>query len=438
VDRDAHQLAGAVTTAGRRVAVVGGGWAGIAAAVEAASQGHRVTLFETAAQLGGRARSVDAGERVLDNGQHILIGAYRDTLQLMRRVGVDPAAVLLRQPLRLPYPDGSGLCLPAGRPVPAFVRGVLGYRGWPWAARSAVLVQAGVWLAQGFRCPPQQSVQQLTHRLPRVVREELIEPLCVAALNTPAAQASAQVFLRVLKDALFGGPGCADLLLPRAPLRQLLPGPASEWLTRHGVDLRLGERAQALTANGRRWRINGLDFDAAVLACSASEAARLVQPVAPAWSGTAGRFDYEPIVTVYVQCKGARLAQPMTALRAGVEAPAQFVFDHGALGGPAGQFAFVISGARAWVDKGLSTCADATLAQALSAFPPGTWPEPPRVIACWAEKRATFLCSPALKRPPSHVASGLGAAGDYIEGPYPATLEGAVRSGLAAVRGLAL
>ncbi|MED5619271.1 hydroxysqualene dehydroxylase HpnE [Ideonella sp. BN130291] len=426
-----------MSSPGRRVAVVGGGWAGVAAAVEAVSQGHQVTLFETAAQLGGRARSVDSAGRLLDNGQHILIGAYRDTLQLIRRVGVDVDAALLRQPLRLQYPDGSGLCLPAGRPVPAFVRGVLRYRGWPWAARGAVLLQAGAWLAQGFRCPAHLTVERLVHRLPRVVRDELIEPLCVAALNTPAARASAQVFLRVLKDALFGGPGCADLLLPRVPLRHLLPQPAGAWLQSRGAELRLGERVQSLLADGAQWRLNGHCFDAVVLACTAAEAARLTAAVAPGWSAAAGGFEYEPIVTVYLACEGARLPQPMTALRTGPQAPAQFLFDHGALGGPAGQFACVVSGAREWVAQGLAACAEAAVAQALSAFPAGTWPATPRVVATWAEKRATFLCSPQLERPGSQVARGLIAAGDYIEGPYPATLEGAVRSGLAAARQLA-
>ena len=106
-----------------RVAVVGGGWAGLAAAVRATALGHQVTLFEMAPQLGGRARSVTHGGLTLDNGQHILIGAYRDTLALMRQVGVDPDAVLHREPLTLRYPDGSGLRLPAGPALLAFARG---------------------------------------------------------------------------------------------------------------------------------------------------------------------------------------------------------------------------------------------------------------------------------------------------------------------------
>ncbi|MFN6996374.1 MAG: phytoene dehydrogenase, partial [Aquincola tertiaricarbonis] len=96
-------------------------------------------------------------------------------------------------------------------------------------------------------------------------------------------------------------------------------------------------------------------------------------------------------------------------------------------------FAFVISGARDWAALGLEATAEATLLQAQAAFAPGTWPVVPTVLRTLAERRATFLCTPGLDRPPAAVAPGLWAAGDYVEGPYPATLEGAVRAGQAAL-----
>ena len=142
---------------------------------------------------------------------------------------------------------------------------------------------------------------------------------------------------------------------------------------------------------------------------------------------------YEPIVTVYLHCPGARLPCPMTALVDGPRAPAQYAFDHGALGANPGVFAFVASGARRWVDLGLDETAQAVLQQALAAMPAGTWPQPPTVLRVMAEKRATFRCTPLLCRPTPGIAGGLVAAGDYVEGPYPATLEGAVRSGEAAL-----
>ena len=407
--------------------MVGGGWAGIAAAVSLADAGHDVVVFEMAPQLGGRARSVAGADpdRPHDNGQHILIGAYRDSLALMRRLGVDPAQVLRRLPLALPYPGEPGLRLPPGPPLLAFARGVLAHRGWPLAARLGLLAAAGGWLARGFRCDAALSVAQLCVGMPAAVKRDLVEPLCVAALNTPAAQAGAQVFLRVLKDALFGGPGSADLLLPARPLSELLAGPATAWL---GPRLRLGRRVQRLEAG---WRVDGEAFDAIVLACTSLEAARLAADIAPEWAAAARDLGFEPIVTVYLHSPGSALPAPMLALREGPEAPAQFVFDHGQLGGAPGRFAFVVSGAAPWVARG--GVAEAVLAQARREL---AWASPPTLDRLLTEKRATFACTPGLRRPPARIAPGLWAAGDYIDGPYPATLEGAVRSGLAAAQGV--
>ena len=424
----------------RRLAVIGGGWAGLSAAVAATQAGHPVTLFEMAAHLGGRARRVDCGpELSLDNGQHILIGAYRETLSLMRHVGAEPDHLLLRRPLALVGPDGDGLRLGAGAPALAFARAVLGRRGWHLGERLGLLVAALRWHLSGFTADPNMSVAELTSGLSPRIQVALIEPLCVAALNTSAPQASASVFLRVLRDALFSGPGSADLLLPRAPLSALLPDPAARWLKAAGVDLRCGRRAMALTPQPAGWRLDGEDFDAVVLACTAPEAARLCQAHSPAWAALAQGFDYEPIVTVYLRSQGTRLAEAMTTLAAGDDEPAQFAFDLGAIdgGGPRdGIFAFVVSGARQWTERGLEACAEATLRQAQRALR-HEWQMAPTVLRTLIERRATFLCRPALVRPPVGVAAGLAAAGDYVDGPYPATLEGAVRSGSAAVRWLA-
>ncbi|MFT7723450.1 MAG: hydroxysqualene dehydroxylase HpnE [Roseateles sp.] len=410
-----------------KAAIVGGGWAGIAAAVALADAGHDITVFEMAPQLGGRARSV-AGQdatRPYDNGQHILIGAYRDSLALMRRLGVDPDAALMRLPLALPYPGEPGLRLPPGAPLASFTRGVLAQRGWPLGARLGLLAAAAGWLARGFRCDAAHSVAALCAGLPPAVRRDLVEPLCVAALNTPARDASAQVFLRVLRDALFSGAGSADLLLPRRPLSELLATPAAAWL---GGRLRLGARVQRLEPG---WRVDGEAFDAVVLACTSVEAARLTAGIAPGWSATAAALRFEPIVTVYLHSPGSTLPAPMLALRDGPDAPAQFVFDHGQLGGTPGRFAFVVSGAAPWVARG--GCAEAVRAQALREL---RWATPPVVARMLTEKRATFACTPGLARPPACIAPGLWAAGDYVAGPYPATLEGAVRAGLAAAQGV--
>ena len=433
--------------------MVGGGWAGLAAAVEACQRGHQVSLFEMAPQLGGRARSLpmhkgagqdqDGDTFALDNGQHILIGAYTQSLRLMTLLGVDPDQALLRLPLRLRYPRHEGLRLPPGLPLLSFARGVLQHSGWPLSAKLKLLSTAGRWLLQRFNCAPELSVAQLCASLPPSVMRDLIAPLCVAALNTPASQASAQVFLRVLRDALFGGQGSSDLLLPRLGLSALLADPARLWLVQRGAGLLLGQRVQSLIRQDADWLVDGRPFDAVILACAAGEAARLSRSINPAWSAAAQALRFEPIITVYLQCPGAALPAPMLTLRDGAQAPAQFAFDLGQLASEdsqrqssaqSGLFAFVVSGASPWVARGLAETGAAVLAQALREL---DWPAPPALFRVLAEKRATFACTPGLLRPPAVIAAGLWAAGDYVAGPYPATLEGSVRSGVAAAAAVA-
>ena len=411
----------------RRVAVVGAGWAGLAAAVDATQAGADVTLFEMAPQPGGRARSV--GD--LDNGQHICIGAYREVLRLMKTVGVDESEAFVRMPLTLVDSDGFGLRLGCGAPMPAFALAVLRRRGWRWRERVALLRLAARWSRSGFACAPAATVADLCAGLPVRVRSDFIDPLCVAALNTPAAEASGSVFLRVLHDALASGPGSADLLLPRLGLSALLATPASRWLSSQGATLRPAHRVERIERDGGGWRVDGAAFDRVVLAASAVESARLAAALAPAWAAAAAALRYEPIVTVYARSAGCRLPEPMMALSASAVAPAQFVFDRGRLGGADGLLAFVVSGAADWVERGSEAVEAAALAQARQTLAP--WLAGPlEVVRTIVEKRATFACTPGLVRPSGRVVEGIFAAGDYVDGPYPATLEGAVRSGAAA------
>jgi hydroxysqualene dehydroxylase len=421
-------------TPGLGIAVVGAGWAGLAAAVEATRAGAHVTLYEMAPTPGGRARDVVSHGGELDNGQHICIGAYRETLRLIDAVGVAQTAVFERLPLTLVDAEGLGLRMGGGAPLAAFAWAVAGRRGWSWRERIALLRVASRWRRAGFRTLPGETVADLASDLPAAVRRDFIEPLCVAALNTPAEEASGAVFLRVLHDGLVGSPGAADLLLPRVGLGSVFPAPALAWLERHGTTIRLAHRVERIERAGAGWHIDGGNADRIVIAASAVEAARLVGPHAAAWAAMAGALRHEPIVTVYARSAGCSLPEPMLALHADdARRPAQFVFDRGRLGGEAGTLAFVISGAAFWVGRGIAATEAATLAQGrteLGRFLRG----PLEVVRTIVEKRATFACTPGLVRPPMDVAPGLFACGDYLAGPYPATLEGAVRSGVAAAR----
>ncbi|MES2581189.1 MAG: hydroxysqualene dehydroxylase HpnE [Pseudomonadota bacterium] len=430
-----------------RVGIVGGGWAGMAAAVAACEAGHTVTVFEAARTLGGRARALqsslpDETPITLDNGQHILIGAYTETLRLMRQVGLDPDALLLRQPLSLPFPDGTGLQTPAYAthwPAPFdAIAAISTARGWTWAERLSLIRASLGWQIRRFTCAPTLSVAQLCSRMAPRVLHELIEPLCVSALNTPADQASAQVFLKVMQDALFGVRGGSHLLLPRTDLSALFPGAASRWITQRGGQVHLGQRVASLRWQAPHWLLDGQVFDRAVWATSSSNSAAALaessehapESIADSlktWAATAAALKFEAIATVYAWAPRARLPHPMLALRNTATAPAQFVFDRGQLGGPQGLLAFVVSAS----DGGREALQTAVLQQAISQLGPLGVPmlQPVQTVV---EKQATFACTPGLQRPPQVVAPGLYAAGDYVAGPYPATLEGAVRSGWAA------
>ncbi|MEO7886916.1 MAG: hydroxysqualene dehydroxylase HpnE [Polaromonas sp.] len=422
-----------------RVAIIGAGWAGCAAAVEATRLGYQTTLFETTRVAGGRARRVGgavAGEAVaLDNGQHILIGAYAETLRLMKDLCIDPDAALLRLPLTLQFPDGSGLKLPK-LPAPLdALAGIMLARGWSLADKLSMLKVAVGWQLRKFQCEPGQSVADLCRGLSPGAMASLIEPLCVSALNTPAERASGQVFLRVMHDSLFSESGGSNLLMPRTDLSALLPDAALRWLTAQGCAVRLGTRVQSIAPEGSSWVVSAdvsAAFDCVVLACPPHEAARLVEAASGLlpgdWLAQVKGLQHEALTTVYAWAPGVRLAQPMLALPADARAPAQFVFDRGQLGGPQGLLAFVIS---ASTGDG-ATLAAQVLAQAAQQLDLNTL----QLVQTIVEKRATFACTPGLRRPAADVAPGLYACGDYIAGPYPATLEGAVRSGLDAARRL--
>ena len=118
-----------------KIAIIGAGWAGMAAAVTATQAGHTAIIFEAAHAIGGRSRALkgilpNGQEVMLDNGQHILIGAYTDTLKLMHAVGVDPHTALLSQPMALLFPNGRGLQFPDWPTPLDALAGILGARGW--------------------------------------------------------------------------------------------------------------------------------------------------------------------------------------------------------------------------------------------------------------------------------------------------------------------
>lgn len=437
----------------RRVAVIGGGWAGCSAAVELARKGWAVDLFESARVLGGRARRVELNGMGLDNGQHIILGAYRETLRVLRTVGVAPGKSFLSLPLQMRYPaDSRGMDFVTLRlPAPLhMLAGLLRARGLSRDDKISLARFSTTARWMDWRLDQDCSVAELLDRFDQT--DSLIQlmwrPLCIAALNTPPERASAQVFLAVLRDSLGARRTASDMLIPRTDLSSLFPEHAATFVCQRGGTVRIGSTVNSIWRDGAGWRIALSDassesalpiFDAVVIATQAAHAAALIKaipdvPPIPA-------FTYEPITTCYLQYEPElRLAQPFFALLDDEVSGkwGQFVFDRGWLGArQAGLLAVVISASSEAIALGHDLLAQAIMMQLAEAFRNPRFSSPlwTKVIS---EKRATFSCTPALLRPKNETGvKGLILAGDYTAGEYPATLEAAVQSGMRAAALLA-
>jgi len=393
---------------------VGAGYAGMAAATALAERGARVTVFESAAVPGGRARRVTSQGTELDNGQHILVGAYAELFRAMRLVGVADSA-LLRTPLEIRYAEQFHIR-----------RGALGLAGAIFSARGLTLAEklrAARFVAAlrrlRFKLENDLPVADLLarHGQTGAAGHYLWRPLCVSALNTPPEMASARVFLAALRDTLGAGAAASDLVLPRVDLSRLFPEPAAQFVRARGGEMRMQSPVKDLGALRQSF--------ARVIVAVGPHQLKAVLPEAPEYS-------YQPIYTCYLQYEDrVALPFPMLGLANGL---AQWVFDRGALLGEKGRLACVISAQgdhqQMTLDELAETC-HRELSRARLVVGKPAWS---RVIA---EKRATIACSVGSKaklelpRIP-----GVAFAGDYTDPEYPPTLEAAVRSGVRAARQL--
>lgn len=410
-----------------KIAIVGAGYAGLAAAVELSAKGHRVDVFEASRTLGGRARAAKLDELEVDNGQHILIGAYTETLRLMRMVGADPDHLFKRTPLRFEFP-GEFLMVAPRLPAPLHTAfALLGAKGIDWREKwAAIRLMRGL-QADGFRIEPDLTVSDwLTqHGTPSRQRRLLWEPLCIAALNTPAARASAQVLANVLRDSLASNRAASDLLLPQVDLSALFPQPAAAFITQAGGALHDGCRVGTIQREGDAWKVDAAGpYSHIILAVAPYHLAALV----PALGSQVAHFEWEPIVTSYFSyAETIRLPQPMLGVDSGLS---QWLFDRGTLCGQHGLIAAVISARGRHLDLPQEAL-ERGIHQEIARLIPGL--PAPRAVRTITEKRATFACVPNLQRPGTKTnLPGLWLAGDYVAGDYPATIEGAVRSGVAA------
>ena len=466
MDRVAHGASGLTVdadTASRRgragmpVAVIGGGWAGCAAAWALSSRGIPVVLHEAAGVLGGRARRVERAGLPIDNGQHLLVGAYEATRSLLRSVHggrVDPG--LDRQRLEIvPFArDAAALRLRAQRLPPPWniAAGLALAKGIGLGDRIAALRWLKSLRESNYERPAAETVDAMLASLPPRVAHGAFAPLALAALNTPTDRASAQVFAHLL-GRVANGPGASDFLLPMLDLSELLPEPAARRVEARGGEIRLRSAAVVASASdqgvdihagGGTWRAA-----AAIVAVGPHQLAHVFAPgvaaqpdVADALEATAA-MRYESAATVYLGLR-ERVRLPSRIARLD-DAPGQWIFDrHDALERAPeaaaaralkGLVAVVISAAGAHDDldaKALAGRVQAQLKRLKPAFPVAVWSQ---VIV---ERRATFACSPGLRRPrTAAVGPRLRLAGDYLDPNLPATIEAAVASGEAAGRAVA-
>lgn len=440
------------------IAIIGAGWAGLSAAHHLVKAGRQVTLFEMSPIPGGRARQADVtlgGQQVrVDNGQHLLIGGYRETLALMRAASnqqhwSDPAG-LIRLPLQFSSTRSS--IRRRGPAQAGLLFGILTARGFGIRSRLAIATLGARLALAGWQTRPAETVSQLLTRLsqPDESIEQFWAPMCIAALNTAPDLACAQVFANVLHDSMLSGLRSSDFLIPATDLGTLMPVPMLEQLTRNGATARLScpvrrIRADPAAGDTVQWqvhtRIDQPRFRHLVLATPIHSTARLLADVAPELSEQLLRFSYESIQTVYVAWpeQQAPAIPPITMLDQddAADCPGQWLFAR------PGQSGLTIASVVVSAPPDISRLENSELARQVGAqlVKQLRLPAPLDTVVIH-EKRATFSCTP--NRPlASHrhvngapLPEGIRLAGDYCWPRYPATLESAVLSGINAARDL--
>ncbi len=437
----------------RHVIVVGGGLAGLSAAIRAADAGWQVTLVESRPRLGGAThsftREVDGAPLHLDNGQHVFLRCCTAYRQFLRRLGVEQQTVLqsrldvpVVEPVtgrtarlrrdRLPAPLHLSRALaryrllsPADR-VRA-IRGALALRGVDRTAASADQQTLATWLRAHGQTP--------------ATIGRLFDVFTVATLNAPAEQASLRLGAMVFQDGLLRDAGASDIGYSRVPLGQLHGAAAAAALNRLGATIELRTHVRAIDQAGNRWRVrtdaHSLYADAVVLAVPHDVAARLLPEGAVADCGAPSRLGVSPIVNAHVVYDRRVMDEPFVAA---VESPAQFVFDRTEPSGLArGQYLAVsVSAADAWIDEPVARLREVFVPE-LARLLPRARQATVRHFFVTRERSATFRPVPgsgASRLPTRTAFDGLMLAGAWTDTGWPATMEGAVRSGVAAAAAL--
>lgn len=422
------------------VVIVGGGWSGLAAAIELTRQRVPVILLESAKQLGGRARSVQLDDLRVDNGQHMLLGAYESTLDLLKIIGIRESSVLKRQPLSFQWFKHNKRHVSFSTPkLPAPLHlawALLTAKGLPLSDRITALKFSKKLREMNFSLAEDCSVETLLkdNDQSEAVIKAIWEPLCLGALNTQINEASAQVFLRTLSDSFSHTRSDSDLLLTRKDLGAIFPEPALDYIERHQGSVRLGQRVLDLeisdnTISGVSLTEGKINSQYVVLATPGTQTKNLIEKHSELLevSNKLQHIQYRPICTVYLQYpSNIKLGR---WLQGSLDTTTQWIFDR-RLYGQNGLMSVVISSDGEHMSWDNETLCETVRKELATFFP--RWPEP---LSCHVirEKRATFACTVNINkfRPDSRSpVNGLWLAGDYTNNGLPGTIEGAIRSGI--------
>jgi squalene-associated FAD-dependent desaturase len=433
------------------VVVLGGGLAGITAALDCADAGRTVTLVEVRRRLGGAAYSFEREGLQMDNGQHVFLRCCEAYRALLARLGSThlvevqprlsipvlspgrPPALLRRGALPAPLHLAGALArypyLSLGRRLGA-ARAALGLMRIDAGKGELDRMTFGEWLAE--RGQDGEAV------------EALWDLIALPTLNLRAADASLALAAFVFRTGLLSGADAGDIGFHVGTLQSIIGDPAQAALERAGVELRLGWRAERLGRGAGGFELQGrggggeesLSASSVIVALPHDRAGALLEPLLGPHAGLAGDLESSPIVNLHV-LYGSRVLDHSFA--AGVGTPVQYLFDRTAAGGapPGCQYLAVsLSGAAREMEMSVEQLRE-QYEPALAELLPAARHARVEQFLVTREHAATFKASPGsvALRPASHTSiPGLALAGNWTDTGWPATLESAVLSGHTAAR----
>ncbi len=440
-----------LTPSQSQVAIIGGGWAGLACAVALCQQNYNVTLFESSPQLGGRARSIKWNNKTVDNGQHLMIGAYQQMLDLLNLMQANTNQLFKRIPHRMLMLNAKtgktefDLQLPT-YPAPLHLLfGVLNTPSLSLKEKLLLLLRFNKLLNTKIEKDISVSEWLNKAKLPAPYTKQLLEPVCLAALTTHPHQASAKAFQSVLQQTFNAAASFTDLLIPTTDLTQVFPALAEQFILQHGGSIKIRSKVQQLQCKNKHIEsisVNNetLFFDEFILATPPNVTAKLLSNIQACQKicTQINQLKYEPVCTLYLQFKQAvSLPYPMLGM---VNGTSEWVFERGTSGNN-DILAVVISAQGEHLKIPEASLVETVYNELSNNAKNMGIKNLPELIdsKLITEKRATFQCHPNVdnNRPGIRTnLSNLNLCGDYVyieenNAPgLPSTLEGALRSGV--------